>query len=178
MVVKVEAWRNTVKSAAGRLGVTRESLEMPDHETGQCLVVLDNNPLRVRSKCAEYHRKAQHVESASSEIKRQERGGEVRCGRVVGSAMSKIPQESGSADRMLKITIATTGLLEDESIQMYADFDFDVLIHVMRFMPFTVNLSRFKLRKSTQPSSRYKEFDLRCRGEETGECKMQYEAGR
>lgn len=155
LVVEVDGWGEKMEAASRQMKVCCEMRKMPDHETGQRLVVVGLNEQAVRSRFAEIGRDA---ERSAMRIRqeRKERQQEAlddfeeqftmakskgRSSRkkwdVSGQWEISCPymdEQWGSENDGCSLEIGFTKPIETGLVQMYASFDFVAITGIMRFV--------------------------------------------
>lgn len=155
LVVEVDGWGEEIEKVARQMKVHCELRKMPDHKTGQRLVVVGLNEQAVRSRFAEIDRDAQR--SALKARQEQERRKQEALddfeeqftvakskGRsskrkwdVSGSweiSCPYIDEQWGSKNEACSLEIGFTKPTETGLVQMYASFDFVAITGIMRFV--------------------------------------------
>ena len=155
LVVEVDGWGEKIEKVSRQTKVYCEMRKMPDHETGQRLVVVGLNEQAVRSRFAEIDRDAQRsAMRAMQERKKREqkalddfekrftlaksRGrSSKRKWDVSGQWEIRCPymdEQWGSENDTCSLEIGFTKPIKTGLIQMYATFDFVAITGIMRFV--------------------------------------------
>lgn len=172
---------------------------MPGHETGQSRAVLRRAAMEVRAKMAEFDMEAQRAEHrARLEREEQKKNAEEEFEAQMELAKSSKSTVEGSWNvngtwevscpyidegwdfngRKCNLRIGTIKPNAQGKCQMYADFNFNILTGIMRFvLPNTTSTATtaadFLLQATDLPSSSNKTVNFRWRGEDIGTNEMQ-----
>lgn len=155
LVVEVDDWGNKIEEASRQMQIICEMRKMPDHQTGQRLVVVGLDEQVVRSKFAEINRDAQRsILRARQEREEREKEFQDDFERRFSSAKSKgralkgkwnvsgiwkiscpyIEEQWGARDDRCSLEIRATRPTESGLAQVYGLFDFISVTGIMRFV--------------------------------------------
>lgn len=155
LVVEVDGWGEKMEAASRQMKVYCEMRKMPDHETGQRLVVVGLNEQAVRSRFAEIGRDAERsaMRALQEQKERQQETlddfeEQFSMAKSKGRSSRKkwdvsgqweiscpyMDEEWGSENDACTLEIGFTKPIETGLVQMYASFDFIAMTGIMRFV--------------------------------------------
>ncbi|MCJ1467313.1 hypothetical protein MMC07_005937 [Pseudocyphellaria aurata] len=176
IAVEVDDWGEKIEKLSRQMNIYCEMRKMPDHKTGQRLVVLGLNEQAVRSRFAEIHREAQRIGLRAME-EQEEREMKALADFEKRFALAKSKGKSskrkwdlsgqweischymegqwGSEDDACSLEIKFTKPTETGLVQMYALFDFIAITGIMRFVNQDAREDAQDEDKKGRPSRKY-----------------------